>query len=617
MNIHSIGTRLWGVVLVPVAISLALGGMEVSSKKQEVANFTFATEQLDEIVILHDWVHMLQIERGRTAGYLQSSERSDQLKLDEARKSTDTQIDQLKSFYKEEPQDKKSFFGRYPDLFDEIPTLRQRVDNMSLSPKDAIAEYSSMIDKYLSFVMSTTSHASEKTIPKLRALYNLETKKENAGKKRASGSAYLKSLEEGNANKAQAASFMNFNAMEMGAVNNLDTELQKSSTELANLKSELDQVRQGEVYKSYISGTNEILGSVLGTKDSGIEGIEPYMTYSASQWFKVSTEWINLLKTLEDELLRDAVLIQKQELEREQSAYLVFTATLLALLLIVMASVCALMTSIVRNMKRTTAAITDIAEERIDETLSLNINSKSEFGQIACAIKNLQEKLEQKKKLEAAAQELKKSQEERLKERIEKQEKLNLFIGKNLRNIESLASSIEEMTASIAEIGNQVTRAVTLVDGTRVMAENSSRKVRDLGALTVEIGSVVEMIRAIAEKTNLLALNATIEAARAGDAGKGFAVVAGEVKVLSSQTTDATSSIDEQVHNIQQESSVVVSSIEQINSSVAGVSEVSNAISAAITQQNLAAAEISQNAQKIAEFSRRLKDDLEDIARAV
>jgi len=615
MNIHSIGTRLWGVVLIPVAISLVLGGMEVRSKKQEVADFAFATEQLDEIVSLHDWVHTLQIERGRTAGYLQSLERTDRLKLDEARKSVDAQIDQLKSFYQKGTQDEKSFLGRHPDLFDRLSALRQGVDNKSLSTKDAIAEYSSMIEQYLSFVMSTTSHASEKTLPKLHALYNLESKKENAGKKRASGSAYLKSLEEGKVNKVQASSFMNFNAMEMGAINNLDAEIQKSSKELEKLKSELDQARQGETHKQYTYGTNEIISLVLGTKESAMEGVEPYTTYSSSQWFKVSTDWINILKTLEDELLREAVLVQRQEFEREQSAYLIFTSTLLVLLLAVIASVCLLMMNIVGNMKRATAAITDIAEERINGTQNLGLTSKSEFGQIARAIKNLQEKLEQKKKLESDAQELKRVQEERLKERIEKQEKLNIFISKNLRNIESLASSIEEMTASIAEIGNQVTRAVTLVDGTRVMAENSSRKVRDLGALTVEIGSVVEMIRAIAEKTNLLALNATIEAARAGDAGKGFAVVAGEVKVLSSQTTDATSSIDEQVHNIQQESSVVVSSIEQINSSVAGVSEVSNAISAAITQQNLAAAEISQNAQKIAEFSRRLKDDLEDIAR--
>ncbi|MDY0030241.1 MAG: methyl-accepting chemotaxis protein [Pseudobdellovibrionaceae bacterium] len=616
MNIHSIATRLWGVVLIPVVLSVALGGMEVKNKKEAVDDFAFASSQLDEIALLHDWIHAVQIERGRTAGWLQSSERADALKLEEARKYTDSQMVQLKEFYLKELPDSRSFIGKNADIFDRLSALRSGIDGKKLSSKEAVASYSEMIDQYLVFVMSTTSHASERALPKLHALYDLERKKENAGRKRASGNAYLASVEKGAVNNEQAISFINFNALEIGATNSLEVEIEKSQEDLAILKVKFDQEKQGEPYKLYASGTNEIINLILDKNISGLDGGFRAVTFSASAWFKVSSDWINILKSMEDELLSEAVLVQKAELEKVQSGYVIYTSILLVLLLVAVGLVCALMKTIVGNMKCVTTAITNIAEERIDRSLILNAASKSEFGQIARAIKNLEEKIEQKKALEIQAMESKKAQEDRLKDRVEKQEKLNIFISKNLRNIESLASSIEEMTASIAEIGNQVTRAVTLVDGTRVMAENSSRKVRDLGALTVEIGSVVEMIRAIAEKTNLLALNATIEAARAGEAGKGFAVVAGEVKVLSSQTTDATSSIDAQVHNIQQESSVVVSSIEQINSSVAGVSEVSNAISAAISQQNIAASEISQNAQKIAEFSRRLKDDLDEIAKA-
>ncbi|WP_369292641.1 methyl-accepting chemotaxis protein [Bradyrhizobium yuanmingense] len=68
-----------------------------------------------------------------------------------------------------------------------------------------------------------------------------------------------------------------------------------------------------------------------------------------------------------------------------------------------------------------------------------------------------------------------------------------------------------------------------------------------LAAAAERIGSVVQLIAAIAQQTNLLALNATIEAGRVGEAGKGFAIVAQEVKSLASQTAQATVEISGQI----------------------------------------------------------------------
>ncbi|WP_028880815.1 methyl-accepting chemotaxis protein [Terasakiella pusilla] len=168
------------------------------------------------------------------------------------------------------------------------------------------------------------------------------------------------------------------------------------------------------------------------------------------------------------------------------------------------------------------------------------------------------------------------------------------------QDIALVASSTEELSASIAEISQQVTSSTEVasraVDRSQVMNGSITR----LESSAREIENVINLINSIAEQTNLLALNATIEAARAGEAGKGFAVVASEVKNLANQTSGAIDEIAVLIGDIQKEVSQAVSANGEISEVIEEINQLSAMIAAAVEQQSAATVEISNTVNNAA-----------------
>ncbi|MCF5140499.1 methyl-accepting chemotaxis protein [Pseudomonas sp. WS 5532] len=171
--------------------------------------------------------------------------------------------------------------------------------------------------------------------------------------------------------------------------------------------------------------------------------------------------------------------------------------------------------------------------------------------------------------------------------------------------IDQAATAVNEMTAAVEEVArNAVSTSEASSQSNQAAREGRDRVVETVGAIQTmtqdvqntalmieglatqgrDIGKVLDVIRAIAEQTNLLALNAAIEAARAGEAGRGFAVVADEVRALAHRTAQSTQEIEKMVAGIQSGTGEAVQSMQQSNQRTQTTLELARAAGVALEQ---------------------------------
>lgn len=216
-------------------------------------------------------------------------------------------------------------------------------------------------------------------------------------------------------------------------------------------------------------------------------------------------------------------------------------------------------------------------------------------------------------------------------------ENLNLAVKEIAQKTVDVVTSANE-ASSMANEGQQVVnKAVVGIQQVATTVSESAKLMASLGQRSDQIGKIVNVIKDIAEQTNLLALNAAIEAARAGEQGRGFAVVADEVRKLAERTATATSEISQMISAIQSETVNAVATMEKgstevhegvtlanqaglslknINSSVKRVVEMIEQISEATRSQSETTNEITKRVEHIASMAKENTSSVDETTQA-
>lgn len=353
-----------------------------------------------------------------------------------------------------------------------------------------------------------------------------------------------------------------------------------------------------------------------------------------------SEQMNTVLSTLVDINIRQLSDSNKEASDQYDMAFDLLVGILVAATLLTLLFAWLLTTSITLPIAQALAAAEEIADGNL--TRPIKVDGSDEAGRLLAAMKKMQDKLRDTlQRISGSATQLASAAEE-----------LNAVTDESARGlsqqnkeIEQAATAVNQMTSAVEEVARNavstsdasknattsasdgrelVIETVSAIERMSGDVQSTAELVGNLANESRDIGKVLDVIRGLADQTNLLALNAAIEAARAGEAGRGFAVVADEVRALAHRTQQSTSEIERMIGSIQGGTEKAVDSmrnsteraestlniakgagmaLDTINQAIVQINERNLVIASAAKEQAHVAREVDRNLVNIRDLS--------------
>lgn len=612
-----LSVKLLLILIFPLLGFLAFAGVYVTGKYHTLTEMDRTVTASGTAQKISAVVTSLQRERGASGVFIGSGGTSMRDALSQFRIDSDTTIKALRSLSTEASAELIEVLGG----LDEIATLRQQVDAQSINSGESGARYTRLIGSLIGYTHSLEARVSDPRILRaLGALNQFVEMKERAGRERALlGLAFSQ--------KQLNADLLARLSRNLGEFAAYQDAFQRRAT--ADFKNKLDSALQQSASQAASNLQRTALETPLGEA----------LNATPEEWFKLSTARIDLMVQVERELGQNVAGLASQAHDEAASSLWMTIAAMLG----VLSAVVVLSLLIIRNIRSAVSDVNDtlVALAKRDLTAHTSYEGGDEFGVIARNLNNMAQQIKEViQEIGGAAAQVATAAEESSAVALQTSQN----VAQQRLGTDQVATAINEMSATVRDVARSTTEAaemsrrvndstmqgkteiestVRLVQALSTQAEQTAGIIVELKRESDAISSVLDVIRGVAEQTNLLALNAAIEAARAGEQGRGFAVVADEVRQLAQKTQDSTVSIQQMISNLQSGSDRAASSMQEtLNKAQAGANnvvkagdmlgEITDGI-ASISDRNIQVASAAEEQSLVSEEINRNVNDINDL----